>query len=53
MIPTRFAPPLALAAMLLTAPAASADIVIGVAGPFSGPNATLGEQLKQIGRAHV
>ena len=47
MIPTRFARPLALAAMLLTAPAASADIVIGVAGPFSGPNATLGEQLKR------
>lgn len=33
--------------LLLPAAAARADIVIGVAGPFSGPNGPLGEQLKR------
>lgn len=42
----RLAIALALAA-LLPAAAARADIVIGVAGPFSGSNAPLGEQLKR------
>jgi branched-chain amino acid transport system substrate-binding protein len=45
MFPARFA--LAAAAFLLASPAASADILIGAAGPFSGPNAALGEQLKR------
>ena len=35
------------AALLMAAHPASAEILIGVAGPFSGPNASLGEQLKR------
>ena len=35
------------ALLLMAAPPARADIVIGVAGPFSGPNAALAEQLKR------
>jgi branched-chain amino acid transport system substrate-binding protein len=45
MIPKRL--PIALAALLVTAAPAAADIVIGAAGPFSGSNAALGEQLKR------
>lgn len=39
--------PLLLAALLLTAPPALADILIGAAAPLSGPNAVLGEQLRR------
>lgn len=39
--------PIVLAALLLAAAPAAADILIGVAGPFSGPNAALGEQLRR------
>ena len=35
---------LVLAGCLVTAFSARADIVIGVAGPFTGPNATYGDQ---------
>lgn len=35
---------LLLAGCLVTAFSAQADIVIGVAGPFTGPNATYGDQ---------
>ena len=35
---------LVLAGCLVTAFSAHADIVIGVAGPFTGPNATYGDQ---------
>lgn len=35
---------LLLAGCLVTAFSARADIVIGVAGPFTGPNATYGDQ---------
>ncbi len=35
---------LVLAGCLVTAFSAQADIVIGVAGPFTGPNATYGDQ---------
>jgi branched-chain amino acid transport system substrate-binding protein len=45
MTPARLT--LALAALLLTAQPVLADILIGAAGPFSGPNAALGEQLKR------
>lgn len=46
MIPARTL--IACAALLLAASApASADILIGAAGPFSGPNAALGEQLRR------
>jgi len=38
---------LAAAIVLLAACPANAEILIGVAGPFSGPNAALGEQLKR------
>ena len=38
---------LGLAGLLCAAAPACADIVIGVAGPFSGSNAALGEQLKR------
>jgi branched-chain amino acid transport system substrate-binding protein len=38
---------LVLAALLFGASAAAAEIVIGVAGPFSGSNAALGEQLRR------
>lgn len=36
-----------LAVLLLAATPAAADILIGAAGPFSGPNAALGEQLRR------
>lgn len=36
-----------LAALLLAATPVAADILIGAAGPFSGPNAALGEQLRR------
>lgn len=36
-----------IAALVLAAAPAGAEILVGVAGPFSGPNATLGEQLKR------
>ncbi|MFM8747672.1 MAG: branched-chain amino acid ABC transporter substrate-binding protein [Aestuariivirga sp.] len=39
--------PSAFAALLLAAAPAAADILIGAAGPFSGPNAALGEQLRR------
>jgi branched-chain amino acid transport system substrate-binding protein len=39
--------PFVLAALLFAALPAAADILIGVAGPFSGPNAALGEQLRR------
>ncbi len=45
MIPARFA--LTLAALLFGAAPAAADILVGAAGPFSGSNASLGEQLKR------
>jgi len=45
MTKTRYA--LVLAALLFGASAAAAEIVIGVAGPFSGSNAALGEQLRR------
>jgi branched-chain amino acid transport system substrate-binding protein len=44
---TRYRFPLALAALMAAALPATADIAIGVAGPFSGPNAALGEQLRR------
>ncbi len=45
MIPARFV--LALGVLLSLAAPAAADILIGAAGPFSGNNAGLGEQLKR------
>ena len=45
MIPARAV--LALSALLSLAAPAAADILIGAAGPFSGNNAGLGEQLKR------
>lgn len=45
MIPARLF--LALVAFLFAAQAAAAEILIGAAGPFSGPNASLGEQLRR------
>lgn len=36
-----------LVGLLMAGAPAAAEIVIGVAGPFSGPNAALGEQLKR------
>jgi branched-chain amino acid transport system substrate-binding protein len=39
--------PSVVAALLLAATPAAADILIGAAGPFSGPNAALGEQLRR------
>ena len=46
MIPARFTL-VSLAALLSAAAPAVADILIGAAGPFSGPNASLGEQLRR------
>jgi branched-chain amino acid transport system substrate-binding protein len=39
--------PLLLLPLLLSAPPALADILIGAAAPLSGPNAALGEQLRR------
>ncbi|WP_395685035.1 branched-chain amino acid ABC transporter substrate-binding protein [Aestuariivirga sp.] len=44
---TRIRPSLAFAMLLVASLPAAADIQVGVAGPFSGPNAALGEQLRR------
>lgn len=45
MTPARL--PLVLAGLIFAATPAAAEILIGTAGPFSGPNAALGEQIRR------